>query len=258
MEACACALLLLGLTAHRRRCWSMLWPAGPTLLLTLWYAGGRYASDRLDMHAAVNTASSYGSPAFLVYKVNTFLKPFGYVDAQAANGWSQTEMLLGSKAVLLLVAVALLLAGLCFALVLGRRPKQGRDDVLFRFAVCAFLLAAVLPQLMLGVADPGSRLVLAGVALCLFSARWSSRAGSVLAVCSFVFCMANLLQFERISQNPELSGKASTLPRAVRTFAHVEPGTRVYLYDRLRRGEMDEAVFQTGIFRLAPRKDGRP
>lgn len=260
MEACACALLLLLLAAREQRDWTMLRAAAPTLLFTLWYALGRFGEGSAEVQIASPTLYRYGSPGFLLYKASSFLKPFGYVNARAADGWSQTEAIFGRAGFLLLAAGALLVAGLCFWLVLRHGFSiQARDALMLRsFAVSAFVLASVLPQLLLGVADPGSRLVLAGVALGFFSIRWQRPAGTVLALYSVVFCLVNLWQFGRISRNPELRGKVSTLPAAVRTFAHVEPGARIAVYGKLRRGEMDDAIFQTGIFRTAPTKDGRP
>ncbi len=260
MEACACALLLLTLAAYQRRNWTILWATAPTLLLTLWYTLGRYTSKSASVHSAAATPYRYGSFAFLLYKFNTFLKPFGYVNAHSENGWSLTEAIFGSKVILLLVAAAFLVAGLCFSLVLRRtRGNSTPNEVLFRrFAVSAFVTAAVLPQIMLGVADPGSRLILAGVGLGLFGTRWRRSAGTALALCSLLFCGVNLWQFEHITRNPQIPGKPSTLPRTVETFAHVEPRTRLYLYEALSRGQMDEAMFQTGIFQTALTKDGRP
>jgi len=67
MEACACALLLLVLAAHargKRRCF---WAATPTLLLTIWYALGRYLSGNADGRSVAPAAYRYGSPAFVAY-----------------------------------------------------------------------------------------------------------------------------------------------------------------------------------------------
>ena len=260
MEACACALLLLLLATYERRDWRVLRAAVPTLLLTLWYALRRFGEGPAGAQIASPTMSQYGSPAFLLYKANSFLKPFGYVNARAADGWSQTEAMFGAGLFLVLAAGALLVAGLCFWLVLRRGSNaQTRDAFLLRrFAVSAFVLAAVLPQLLLGVADPGSRLVLAGVGLGLFGVPWRRPAGTALALCSMGVCLMNLWQFDRITGNPELPGRVSSLPAAVRTFAHVEPGARIAVYDQLRRGEMDEAIFRTGIFRVAQKRNGRP
>ncbi len=260
MEACACALLLLALAATRRRALRMLWSAAPVVVLTIWYALGRYLSGNADGRSVAPAAFRYGSPGFLLYKGNTFLKPFGYVNARAADGRSLTEAIFGQWMFLLLFSGALLVAGLCFWLVLdyGRERQAGEERLLVRFALSAFVLAALLPQVVLGVADPGSRLVLAGVALGLFAVRWRRPAGTALAMCSVVFCLVNLWQLARIAREPELAGGGGSLPAAVRTFAHVELGARTSVYDKLDCGEMNEAVFQTGMFRLAAKEDGRP
>lgn len=253
MEACACALLLLLLWAWRSRAPKLLWATLPTLALTGWYAAARYLSGNPDGRSAASGVYPYASPAFFVYKLNTFLKPFGYVNACLPDGSSQSAVLFGAPAFLLLAGGAVLFAVLILWFVLRRPVVFAPAGALRFFVYGALLLAALLPQMLLGVADPGSRLVLAAAAIAFFSAQWRSRLGTVIAAGSILFCLVNVWQFARIEQGPARAGTRAHLPHIALAFAHVEPAVRLGFYRKLERSDLTGPIFETGLFRLAPK-----
>ena len=256
MEACACATLLLVVWCWRQERWGRMWATAPVFVLTAWYAAGRYTSGNIDGRSVTPAAYAWGSKAFLLYKANTFLKVFGYVNARAADGGSITEAIFGRFLFLWLLLAGCCLAMLCLWLVMSRDEAEswlGWRGTLRWLALALVVLAGVMPQVVLGVADPGSRLLLAAAAMAFLAVRWKRPTGTAAAVLGVVLCGVNLLQFMRVEASPKMAGAAKDLPGVVLGFGHVEPGERVRVYGKLRRGQMDEAVFQTGMFRIVGR-----
>ena len=109
---------------------------------------------------------------------------------------------------MLFLAMLSLVLGLIFLVLFGRRAIQSirkRDDVRFAwiFVGLLFVVAALLPQSMLGTSDPGSRLILACVAVALFlTSSESGRMVQVAAVLSLILCLANLWQFSKVEAKP--------------------------------------------------------
>ena len=249
MEACACGMLLLGAWTWQERRWKRLWAMVPTVALTVWYAVGRYSSGNVDGRAVVPAAYRWGSSAFVLFRMNTTLKEFGYVNAQGVDGGSLTEAIFGRAILLGLIAAGCGLAVLCFHLVLRCSKHSWRRSVWW-FLILLLGLAVLLPQVTFGVADAGSRLLLAGVVVAFFAVRWDGRIGTAAAVLSAILCVANLVQFARVGANPRIRGAAGGLPTAMLLFGHVEPDRRAAVYRALEQGQMHEMVFQTGMFRM--------
>ena len=281
MEACAAALLLLLLWCAVERKWRLLWTAAPTVLLTGWYSVARFRSGDVDVRGLPPADYSYGSPNFVVFKANTFLKTFGYVNASTMSGLSQSEQILGKPAFVLLIVVALALAALCIAAILRallRRnvtaslsltdvaafqgiatptppvswPQTRWNEVIRAFAWVLLVVSLLLPQIFLGVADPGSRLLLLASAMGLLLVPWRGLAANAIALLSIVLGVANLWQLALVQRNPMMPGSPPNLPAALLRYGHVEPATRIDYYQHLEQGEMNEPVFPTGMFEEVP------
>jgi hypothetical protein len=254
MEACACALLLLGIWCGVTREWKRLWAAVPAIMLTLWYGMARLLGGNTD-NGMLN-AERYGSMAFLLYKANTYFKVFGYVNACVLNGLSQSERIYGKTLFLLLICASLCMASVCLTLILRSVSKTYSDDahksirIFVRFLL---VISLILPQALLGTSDPGSRLLLIAVVIGMFLIEWRGRAGTTVMCLSVMFCLTNLWQFVRLEHDPTMSGHVKDLPQALLKYGRVEPPLRVLYYDEIQAGSMDQTIFPTGIF-LAEKK----
>jgi hypothetical protein len=182
----------------------------------------------------------------MIYKANCFFKVFGYVNARTLAGGSESEAILGRGLFLLLLIASLCLGGLILSQLV--RVARNGSIPLRIFMVVLLLCSILLPQAILGVADPGSRLLLMTAAVGLFGIEWKSPVGTAIACLSVVLCAANLWQFARIERSPMMPGHVRDLPAALLTYGHVEPATRLEYYEKLKSGEMDETIFPTGMF----------
>jgi hypothetical protein len=246
MEACAAATLLTLLWYAVRRDWWRLRCVAPALALTIWYGIARFAKGNVDGGSLIRADYPYGSHNFLIYKANCFFKVFGYVNARTLEGGSESEALLGRSLFLML-----LIASLCLgALILWQLVRVARNGsrALRIFILILLLCSLLLPQVALGVADPGSRLLLMAAAVGLFGIEWKRPVGTAIACLSVLLCVANLWQFARIERSPIMPGHVRDLPAALLTYGHVEPATRLEYYEKLNRGEMDETIFPTAMF----------
>lgn len=251
MEACAGALLLLAIWCAVTRHWRRLWASIPAILLTVWYTVARFSSGNADA-SGLKPDYPYGSPAFLIYKISTFFKTFGYVNAHAPGGLSQSEEIFGKVLFLFLIGASLVIAALCLWQLM-RLIARARIDSSYRvitiFVLVLLAIATALPQIWLGVADPGSRLLLLAAAIGLVVIEWRRPAGTAIACLSVLFCVMNLWQFAQVENNPEMKGHPKDLPSALVKYGHVEPATRFFYYEELERKEMDQPIFPTGVFR---------
>ena len=255
MEACACALLLLGVWCAMTRDWKRMSAALPTVALTVWYMAARFGGGNADARGIPLPDYKYGSGAFLVYKANTFFKTFAYVNARMKSGPSLSEAILGKGVFVALILASLVLAILCLtqisravlaAYLDGNSPLPRR--VVAWFVAALLLVSVLLPQIWLGVADPGSRLLLMAAAGGLLLIDWRGRSGLGIAILSAIFCLANLFQLARVEQNPEMKGAPRDLPAALLLYGHVELETRLQYYDALQDGKMDAPIFPTALF----------
>jgi hypothetical protein len=250
MEALACAILFILLWAVSSRQRMKLWTVAPALVLTLWYAVGRFAQGNRDAAATSVAAYSYGSKSFLIYKANTFFKSFGYVNVRAVRAPSISEAVLGKPLFVTLAVCSVVSALLVLGLIVRASFfRDSRSVQYFRvFVLILLTLSVFIPQAVLGTADPGSRLLLTAALISFLVADWRHRTGFIIAALSVIFCIANLYQFARIQHNPDLQPHAADLPAPLLTYGHVEPFMRDAYYEHLSSGEMNLQIFPTGIF----------
>ncbi|HEU5340251.1 hypothetical protein [Edaphobacter sp.] len=251
MEACACALLFLGIWSWEKKQLRRLWVGVPAILLTAWYAVGRFSSGNPDGGMA-DVGYRYGSKTFIIYKVNTYFRTFGYVNVCDMQGHSVSELFLGRALFVLLIAASLCVAALIIWLMLRflLEPDEhnGSHRSIKIFLVALLALSLFLPHTILGTADPGSRLLLMAVAIGSYFVRWNRPAGTMIACLSVLFCLVNLYQLARVSRGPLVQGRQKDLPAAILRYGHVEPAIRVHLYKAIEQGQMDQIVFTSGLF----------
>ncbi len=249
MEACACAMLFLGLWILFTRRWQRIWVFVPTLALTVWYAAARFGKGNVDATEVPPSAFAFGSKLYLVFKISTYFKIFGYVNMCTVDHLSQTETLFGRPGMIALILMCVSITLLCLSAVVHgawqRRGGAGYLTIFVLFLICASLL---IPQIFLGSTDPGSRLVLMGVAVGLFLIDWRGPAAKAIAMLSVVFCMVNLYQFAVVDHHPNIPAHVRDLPPAITTFAHVEPARTLVYYQHLEAGQMDLPIFETAMF----------
>jgi hypothetical protein len=247
-----CALLLV-LYAWQSARWRVLWQLVPSMLLSLWYVGGRYlqAGDADGRAGMVETVRDY-SAAFWAYKANSYLKSFGFVNPSRSLG-SVALSAIGPGAFVGLIAVAMVLAGLLGWLIVSRALEVWRTKAPERFLwmgmlifIPVFLLA---PGTTLGVSDPGSRLLQTVLVLgTLLVCRGGGRVLRAASICGAVLSVAGLLVFARIQLGPPLGESSASLPRSIAQFAHVPYDDQDYFYKALERGDHAQTVFPTGMF----------
>lgn len=250
MEALACAILFIALWSAFTRRWRWLWTTVPAVALSAWYAAARFAGGNSDAGAISTPPYRYASKSFLLYKANTFFKSFGYVNARSLRGLSLSEAVFGRAFFVVLAALSVVTALLVLIAILrATLLRKNQSPPSLRALILALIaLAVFLPQIILGTADPGSRLLLTAALLGFYLVDWRSRTGAAIVALSVLFCAANLWQFARIEHNPNLQPHRADLAAPLLTYGHVEPLMRDSYYQHLSAGEMNMKIFPTGIF----------
>jgi hypothetical protein len=250
MEACASAMLFLGLWILYTRRWQRIWVFVPTLALTFWYAAARLGNGNIDATEVPAATYAYGSKVYLLFKASTYFKILGYVNVCTADHLSQTETLVGKLGMILLLLLCVCITVLClYEVVRGALARSRTAGYLTIFVLFHVGVSLLIPQIFLGSTDPGSRLVLMGVAIGLFLIDWRGPAAKAIATLSVIFCVVNLYQFAIVDHNPYISAHERDLPAAITTFAHVEPARTLVYYHHLEAGQMNLHIFETAMFR---------
>ena len=246
------SLLLLLYVAQSRR-FRLLWQFIPTAILSLWYLAGRFLIEgNADGHAGMLSPVRNYSPAFWLYKVNSYLKSFGYVNPYAANG-SIASHLLGPRVI---DALFLINGILCAAIgwcMIRAAVAAYRDKSPVRFAWTAILIVLPIyllaPGSALGVSDPGARVLEVALAVGVFLCGAVSVPMRVAAVCSCLVAVVSVCLFAKVVIGPDVHFSGSpSLPGTVLKFGHVPSHSKDTYYDALERGDMRLRVFPTGLF----------
>ncbi len=226
----------------------------PSGLLCVWYIAGRYLLGAdVDGQAGMAESVRNYSAAFWAFKANSYLKSLGFVNPTYA-GRSALAAWVGQGGFLLLLFVNLTLAvALAWCVVAALRTafsEKKAERFLWVGTVALLPLYLVAPVSLLGVSDPGSRLLqlslMFGVLLCAATPRKSL---TLAKGCALVLMTVGLPMFIYFAYGPEkLGAQASSLPRTVVSFAHVSNHNQDYLVQALTRGDQAEPVFATGIF----------
>ena len=250
----ALAGLLLILYCFQTGRFRLLWQLVPSGLLCTWYIAGRYLLGAdVDGQAGMAESVRNYSAAFWAFKGNSYLKSLGFVNPTYA-GRSALVAWAGRGGFLLLLAVNVTLAGAvawCIVSALRRAFSEKRAERFLWVGMAALLpLYLVAPVSLLGISDPGSRLLQLSLGLgVLLCAGTYSKSLSLAKGCALVLMTVGLAIFFRFAYGPEkLGAQPSSLPRTVLSFAHVFNHNQDYLVQALERGDRTEPVFATGIF----------
>ncbi len=269
-------LMLLTYAASRRQ-WRLLWQLLPSALASLWYLAGRFLlSANADGQAGMVSAVRQFSLAFWAFKINSFLKSFGWVNLGTRAG-SATLALLGEPAFVALFLLNALLCGLlawCLlhatraslrrsphpldispapAVTPDRTPDHNQQHRFLWLAVLVALPVYLLaPAAALGISDPGSRVLEVALAVGLLLCP-SSRALRAAAVCATLQALVALLLFPRAAYTiSPVQASAAHLPSAVLHFAHVPNHDKDEYLRALHAGDLDLEVFPTSLLLNAP------
>jgi hypothetical protein len=252
------ALLVVGLYAAQKRQWRLLWQTLPALGLSVWYFAGRAVFGDPDGKAGMVASVPYMSPLFAAFRVNTFLKCWGFVNLASTFHDSILLRLVGAKIFVLLfllnaiLATSLLwlLARSAWSAVLGKTGQR-----FFWLAVTIFFgVSLVMPEAAAGISDPGGRMLQVAVwcGLCVVAIRkfWT---GIALAACAIVLLAFSCYQMAAVAEKPPMTGSTDgAIPAWMRQFGHVVYTDRLPAYDCIDNGHMDLPIYPTAMFLKRP------
>lgn len=254
MIPCVFACLALIFAAWYERRPKLLFALLPTAVLSLWYLAGRFLiAHNADATAKVGTKIRYMSGDFFAYKINSFLKSFGFVNPSSNLDHSVALAIFGDKLFLALFLINALLAGIFLYLVIARCARSLRQhspDAFLWLTVLVFAgIYVVAPGTALGVSDPGSRALQVALWLALFPAAEAVWPMRIAATCGLALFAANLFLFVSLATSPPRPGEsASTLPSVLTHFGHVPYQDKTQYYRAIDHGQLDLDIFPTGLF----------
>lgn len=224
----------------------------PTVLVAV-YAVCRFASGDPDSGAALNPPLAFSSALFWAYKINTFAKSFGFVNP-TAWGHSVALALQGGPLFVFLFTVNLLVcAGLVVLFFRNLTLRDAGDRLPFLRLTVALTVAAylLLPTSLLGIADPGSRVMQSSLWLLLFvceaNGRLTRPAVRLAAAGSVILAMSGAFLFARVGWMRQTDFTTAPVPALVEQLGKAPYDTAADLYDALDRGDFKRYVFPTGI-----------
>jgi len=248
------ALLVLLLFSAQQGRWRLLLQAVPSGLLCVWYGIGRLTHANADAKAGMESSVAYLTPAFAAFKVNTYLKCWGFVNPASSSTDSVLLRLVGTKLFVVLFALDIVVAiGLAWLLSIAfwRSLRHNEDLRYFWIAVGIFVVVALaMPGAAAGISDPGGRMMQVALwcAVCVIGIRrrWPQL---VLGACAVTLLVANGYLFEVVAlKPPRIGATTGPLPDRVRQFAHVYYSGRVQYLDEIDTGKRDLKIFPTAMF----------
>ena len=250
----AFAGLLVILYCFELRRFRLLWQLVPSGLACLWYVAGRYlVGANPDNQGAISDSVRNYSAAFWAFKGNSYLKSLGFVNPMYA-GKSALVAWAGKGGFVLLfglnLALALAVAWCIFAVMQESLFQQTKVRFLWVGVVTLLPFYLVAPVSVLGISDPGSRLLQLSLVLgLLLCARLSSKSLTLAKGCALVLMSVDLAMFSHFAYGPEKpSEDGAPLSHAVVSWAHAFNHNQDYLVQALERGDRTKLVFPTGIF----------
>lgn len=224
----------------------------PALLVGV-YAVCRFATGNADSAVALNPPLAVHSVLFWAYKLNTFAKSFGFVNP-SSWGHSVALALQGRPLFLCLFAVNLVVCA-ALALVFFRNLllRDAGDRLPFLRLTVALTIPAylLLPTSLLGIADPGSRVMQSSLWLLLFVCKADGRLTRpvvrVAAAGSVILAISGAFLFARVAWTRQTRFTPSYLPASVEQLGKAPYDAAANLYDALDQGDLTRFVFPTGI-----------
>lgn len=249
--AFACLLLILYCVQERR--YRLLWQIVPGAVLSVWYLLGRYLlSENADGQAGMVASVRTFSGAFWAYKVNSYLKSFGFINPGSTDG-SIDITLFGRVIFVVLFLVNAVLCAILAWLMIRAVISAFRNHAPERFVWTAIALMlplyALSPGSALGVSDPGARVLQVVLAVAILMIGSYGIPLRVAAGCATLLTLVGVILFARLAMTP--GAPVSTgrpLPHHLVIFGHVPYDDQNYFYSGLERGDMSLPVFPTGMF----------
>lgn len=236
---------------------TLLWQFIPSCALSLWYLAGRFLveHDADGKEGMVSTVHAF-SAVFWLYKANTILKSFGFINPATLDRSTGLRLLGGVPFIILLLvnlALCVSMIGILATSALSSFREKRLDRFIWAAALVFVLVYLIAPGVALGVSDPGSRLLQTALAVILFlSIANGIRGRKILwlsAACSCLLAANALFLFEGTAFSPRQDGTTvDYLPQKAVVFAHVDGHSREYLYDAIDHSDMRFSVWPTAMF----------
>jgi hypothetical protein len=247
----ACCLVLL-IYILLTRSYRLIFAYFLSLLLGVWYLYGRFLSKEIVESSSVNGTSpiAYMSKAFLAYKVNTYFKSLGYIDPEVANT-PILSGLIGTIGLVSVLCVAFILGILLlYAMIMGGRAAISQHLTarpLWLAIVLLVVISSLCPFEALGIFDPGARFIVCALSLAVLLLDGSGRIGLAITSASVILGIVGAGLFVAISLDALPEGQAMNTSGHLMHLAHVSPLARSDYYDALKKNNMSNQVFDTGI-----------
>ncbi|HEV2578646.1 MAG TPA: hypothetical protein VGU25_15685 [Acidobacteriaceae bacterium] len=254
------ALCLLFLYAWQTGRWRLLWQTLPSIVLCVWYFAGRLTHHDVDGTAGMVGSVPYGSLLFAAFRVNTYLKCWGFVNVASTFHDSILLKLVGPTVFVVLFALDVVVGGTVLALAICAARNGLKKESRTRFfwiAVCVFFFVGlIMPGAAAGISDPGGRMLQlaawCGVCAVVARRKWI---GNMTAMCAAVLAGFSLYQVAVVAQTTLMQGTTEgPLPGTLRQFGHVVYTDRAVDYDNIVRGRMDADIYPTAMFLKRPER----
>jgi hypothetical protein len=223
------------------------------IVLVVVYAACRFAAGNPDSGVAPPRVLHLGSWLFWAYKLNTFAKSFGFVNPTA---WSHSVALARedrSLFLFLFVVDLVLCFTLAFIFLRNLLLRSSGDRLPFLKLTVALTIPAylLLPTSLLGIADPGSRVMQSSFWLLLMVCRADGRlmrsAVRIAAAASILLAISGAFLFARLPWTRQAQFTPTHLPMPVEQFGKAPYDAAADLYEALDRDDFTRAVFPTGM-----------
>lgn len=221
----------------------------PAVLLIL-YGVGRMHNGNVDA-TALPPVEAHNRLYLLVYKVNTYLKSFGLVNPTLSTRHSLALVVFGKLGFLVTVVVSLavslaLLWVFCRAVAMTQLLRYPFLSMASAIALFGYLCTG---QTLLGISDPGSRILQTVLWLALFFcvARGSaSRPLRIAAAGSIILALAGAALFWTVPWH-DLRASHEVLPASIEGLAKAPSGYAAIYMQHAAQGKWEDPVFPTGL-----------
>ena len=248
------AITVFGLYVLQSRRWALLVQTIPSICFTAWYIAARKLLGDLDQIPGMTAQMPSNIPFFVLFKVNSFLKIWGFVNP-TLNGTDSQLLRIVSPTVFVFLFILNVLVGFIVLTLIGREIWQSvREKAANRFfwaSIALFAGAAVfMPNMASGISDPGGRML----GVCLWSAACMAKARRrvtrlVLLGSTTVLLLVNLFALDQISmQRIQVGAMSSRLPSPIWKFGHAEFANQFQFLDLLSRGSTSAPIYPTAMF----------
>ena len=221
------------------------------VLLVLGYIAGRIFYGNVDSSAAPTRLLAEG---FWLSKTNAFVKSFGFINPVLDDlVHSAAHAALGTPVFALTFALNLLLCVAVFVVLLRGAGCVVSDHpyaFIWMGASLAMMAFLLVPASLLGISDPGGRILqtVLPIALCFCRPGGVARLPfRVAAVCAVALAIAGTAVFVKVPWSYPSPQAARTLPRPMERLARAPYGYQRGFADDTAAGRIDTWAFDTGV-----------